>query len=214
MGAFAMTLHAHYSFGFRYAITYLLITLLFAFLIEQIGVSTGWPFGTHIFNSNLGLKISDVPVVIPFLWVMLIHPILVASRRVTEHWTFIYGGAIMMSWHLFLDPQLAIAHRVKWIFNGGHIPFEKELPISLPAGWLFSGMLLVAILNVVLPKERRKRGAEFFAVDIFLFWTLISALAVSIFFLKRPDIAIYSGAIYITILAPYFFSRWLGKPET
>ena len=150
-GALAMTLHAHYSFGLRYTVTYLLTTLLFAFLIEQIGVSTGWPFGTHVFDTTLGVKIYDVPLVIPFLWVMLAHPILVAARRVTENWAFIYGGAIMMAWHFFLDPQLAIAHGVKWTFTGSHIPFEKELPISLPAGWLFTGMLLVAILNVALP---------------------------------------------------------------
>jgi uncharacterized membrane protein len=212
MGALAMTLHAHYSFGFRYAFTYLAITLLFAFVVEQIGVSTGWPFGDHIFDPSLGLKLYDVPLVIPFLWVMLAHPILVAARRVTQHWVFLYGGAIMMSWHLFLDPQLAIAHRVRWTFNGGHVPFEKELPISLPAGWLFAGMLLVAILNVALPKERRKQGAEFVAVDIFFFWTLLSGIVANIFFYDRLDIAIFAGAVYIFMLAPYFFSRWLGKP--
>jgi uncharacterized membrane protein len=213
MGALAMTLHAHYSFGFRYAIAYLAITLLFAFVAEQVGVSTGWPFGDHVFSSSLGLKIYDVPLVIPFLWVMLAQPILVAARRVTQHWAFIYGGAILMSWHLFLDPQLASAHRISWTFSGGHIPFEKELPLSLPAGWLFTGMLLVAILNVALPKERRKQGAEFVAVDIFLFWTLVSGVAANIFFYDRPEIAIFAGTFYIFVLSPYLFSRWLGGPE-
>jgi len=212
VGALAMLLHAYYSFGLRYASTYLVATFLFAILIEQIGVSTGWPFGDHSFDPSLGIKIYDVPLVIPFLWLMLAHPILVAARRVTQHWAFIYGGAIMMAWHLFLDPQMSIAHRVTWIFTGGHVPFENELPLSNPAGWLFTGMLLIAILHFALPKERRKHGAEFVAVDIFLGWTLLLGVVDNVFFFNRPKIALFAGAMYLVILAPYFFSRWLGKP--
>lgn len=211
-GALAMLLHAYYSFGLRYASTYLLVTLIFALLIEQIGVSTGWPFGNHSFESSLGAYIYKVPLVIPFLWLMLAHPILVAARRVTQHWAFIYGGAIMMAWHLFIDPQMALAHRITWTFTGSHVPFENELPISNPAGWLFTGMLLIAILHLVLPKERRKKGAEFIAVDIFLGWTLLSGLINNVFFFNRPKIAVFAGVIYALVLAPYFFSRWLGKP--
>lgn len=212
-GALAMLLHAYYSFGLRYASIYLVVTILFALLVEQIGVTTGWPFGDHSFDSSLGARIYNVPLVIPFLWLMLGHPILVAARRVTQQWAFIYGGAIMMAWHLFLDPQMATTKRVTWIFTGSHVPFESQLPISNPAGWLFAGMLLIAILHFVLPKERRKQGAEFVVVDIFLGWTLLAGVVDNVFFFKHPEIALFAGAIYLLILAPYFFSRWLGKPE-
>ena len=211
-GALVMILHAIYSFGWRYAVTYLAVTLLFAAIVEKIGVKTGWPFGEHTFNSSLGVKIYGVPVVIPFVWVMLAHPILVAARRVTKNWTFIYGGAVVMAWHLFLDPQFATSHRVKWTFTGAHVPSEKELPISNPVGWLFTGMLLIAVLHLILPKERRKHGAEFAIVDIFLAWTLLAGLADYLFFFHRPATAMFAGLIYSIILAPYFFSRWLGQP--
>lgn len=212
-GALAMLLHANFSFGFRYAFTYLVLTSIFAMLIEQIGVRTGWPFGDHVFDPSLGAKIYDVPFVILVAWVMIAHPILIASRRVTQHWIFLYGGAIMMAWHLFIDPQMSLAHRVTWNFSGSHVPFEKELPFSNPAGWLFAGMLLIAILHFALPKERRKQGAEFVAVDIFLGWTLLSGVIDNTFFFKRPEIGIFAGAIFALVLAPYFLSRWLGKPE-
>lgn len=211
-GMTAMLLHAFYSFGWRYTITYLGATLIFAFLIEEIGVKTSWPFGEHTFDSSLGAKIYDVPLVILSVWLMLAHPILVAARRVTRHWVFLYGGAILMAWHLFIDPQLAIAHRVKWIFTGAHVPFENELPLSNLAGWLFTGMLLVAILHYVLPRDRRKKGAEFAAVDVFLGWILVAGVFENVFFAHRPGIAIFAGTIYAVALAPYFFSRWLGRP--
>ena len=212
-GMMAMLLHAFYSFGWRYTITYIGTTFIFAFLIEEIGVKTSWPFGSHTFDPSLGAKIYNVPLVILFLWLMLTHPILVAARRVTQHWTFLYGGTIVMAWHLFIDPQLATAHRVKWVFTGTHVPFENELPISNPAGWLFAGMLLVAILHYVLPRERRKRGAEFAAVDVFLGWILVSGVFDNVFFFHRPGIAILAGTLYTVVLAPYFFSRWLGRPD-
>jgi len=212
-GALAMLLHAYFSFGLRYALTYFALTIVFATVIEQIGVRTGWPFGDHSFDPSLGAKIYSVPLVIPFLWVMLAHPILIASRRVTEHWAFIYGGAIMMAWHLFVDPQMSFAHGVTWTFTGGHVPFESEIPLSNPAGWLFTGMVLIAILHFTLPKERRKQGAEFVAVDIFLGWTVLSGIVDNVFFFKHPEIALFAGSIYVLVLAPYFFSRWLGKPE-
>lgn len=119
----------------------------------------------------------------------------------------------MMAWHLFIDPEMSNAHRITWTFTGSHVPFENELPISNPAGWLFAGMLLIAILHFALPKERRKQGAEFVAVDIFLGWTLLSGVVDNAFFFQRPEIAIFAGAIYALVLAPYFFSRWLGRPE-
>ena len=211
-GATTMVLHAIYSFGWRYAITYVGVTLLFAGVVEQIGVQTGWPFGDHTFDSSLGVRIYSVPLVIPFAWVMLAHPILVAARRVTRNWTFIYGGAVMMAWHLFIDPQLATAHRVRWTVTASHVPFEKDLPLSNPTGWLFAGMLLFAILHLVLPKERRKHGAEFATVDIFLTWTLVAGLVDYLFFFHRPETAVFAGLAYTIILAPYFFSRWLGQP--
>ena len=211
-GAMAMILHAFYSFGWRYAITYIGVTLLFAFIVEEIGVATSWPFGDHSFDASLGIKVYDVPLVIAFAWLMLAHPILVVARRVTQHWAFIYGGVIMMAWHLFIDPQLASTHRVIWIFTDSHVPFERQLPISNPAGWLFVGMVFIATLHLLLPKERRKQGAEFAAVDVFLGWTLLAGVIDNIFFYHRPSIAVFAGVIYLAALSPYIFSRWLGQP--
>ena len=57
-----------------------------------------------------------------------------------------------------------------------------------------------------------KSPYEFVAIDIFLGWTLLAGVFDNVFFFNRPKIALFAGAIYAVILAPYFFSRWLGKP--
>ena len=90
-GAGAMLLHALLAYGTRYAITYFLFTFIFALTIEHIGLMTQWPFGNYSYSGNLGLKIFEVPLVVPFAWIMMAHPVLTAARRIAGNWVFLYG---------------------------------------------------------------------------------------------------------------------------
>jgi uncharacterized membrane protein len=211
-GALSMLVHAYYAYGFRYLLTYFSITFVFSVIVEQIGVQTGWPFGTYSYDQSLGPQLFNVPFVVPFAWIMMTHPVLVAARRVTQDWTFLYGGALLMAWDLFLDPQMVIAGRWTWEFTGAHVPFQPEIPLSNAAGWLFIGMGLIAILNLVLPRERRKESADSAAVDIFLTWTLFAGIVGNLFFFGRPGIAAFAGVIYFVIFSAYIFARWFGRP--
>lgn len=211
-GAGAMLLHALLAYGPRYAFTYLGITFSFALAIEHIGVTTTWPFGEYTYSPDLGLQIFSVPLVVPFAWIMMTHPALVISRRVAGHWVFLYGGVVMAAWDLFLDPLMVSSGRWTWVVSGPHVPFQPEIPLSNTFGWLLSGMVVIALLHFVLTRERRKIGASFLAVDIFLAWTLFSGVVGNLFFFSRPGIALFAGAIFAAVLAPYFFTRWLGRP--
>jgi uncharacterized membrane protein len=211
-GAGAMALHALLAFGARYAFTYLGIALSFGFLIELIGLKTGWPFGTYEYDPTLGPQLFDVPLVVPFAWAMIAHPILCAARRVAGNWVFLYGGFGLMAYDLFLDPQMVTAGRWKWEVTGSHVPFTPEVPLSNAFGWLLSGMALIAILHLVLPRDRRKVSASFITIDIFLIWTWFAGVVSNLFFFDRPGIAFIFGLTFGVVLAPYIFSRWLGRP--
>jgi putative membrane protein len=211
-GAGAMALHALLAFGARYAFTYLGIALSFGFLIELMGLKTGWPFGTYKYDPSLGPQLFDVPLVVPFAWAMIAHPILCAARRVAGNWIFLYGGFGLMAYDLFLDPQMVTAGRWTWEVTGSHVPFTPEVPLSNAFGWLLSGMALIAILHLALPRDRRKVSASFITIDIFLIWTWFAGVVSNLFFFDRPGIAFIFGLTFGAILAPYIFSRWLGRP--
>jgi putative membrane protein len=211
-GAGAIALHALLAFGARYAFTYLGIALSFGFLIELIGLKTGWPFGTYEYDPTLGPQLFDVPLVVPFAWAMIAHPILCAARRVAGNWVFLYGGFGLMAYDLFLDPQMVTAGRWTWEVTGSHVPFTPEVPLSNAFGWLLSGMALIAILHLALPRDRRKVSASFITIDIFLIWTWFAGVVSNLFFFDRPGIAFIFGLTFGAILAPYIFSRWLGRP--
>ncbi len=212
-GALAMVIHGHLSYGAKYSTRYLPITALFGLGVEVLGVHTGWPFGTYQYDSSLGAQLFGVPLVVPFAWVMMVHPALVAARRVSGHWVFAYGGALLAAWDLFLDPQMVAAGRWKWEVTGAHVPFTPDIPMSNPFGWLFAGLLIIGLLNKVLPRERRKNAASLAAVDALLLWTLFAGFVGNIFFFDRPGLAFFASAIMGVLLTPYFFSSWLGNKD-
>jgi len=211
-GAAAMLLHAMLTYGARYALTYFGVTLFFGFFIELLGVYTGWPFGIYSYDASLGPQLISVPLVVPFAWAMIAHPVLCVSRRVAGSWVFLYGGFGLMAYDLFLDPQMVAAGRWKWEVSGSHVPFTPEVPLSNAFGWLLSGIALMAFLHLVLPRDRRKQSASYTAVDIFLAWSWFAGVVSNLFFFGRPGIAFLGGFVYGIFLIPFFFSRWLGRP--
>ncbi|MFM1909528.1 MAG: hypothetical protein RLZZ545_226 [Actinomycetota bacterium] len=211
--ALAMVLHGHFSYGFKYSSRYLPITYAFGLGVEALGVHTGWPFGVYEYDASLGPQLFGVPLVVPCAWVMMVHPCLCAARRIAGNWVFLYGGALLMAWDLFLDPQMVAAGRWTWEVTGAHAPFTPDIPLSNPFGWLLAGVFISGLLNRVLPRERRKEGASLRAVDALLLWTLFGGVVGNLFFFDRPGLAIFAGVIMGSLLTPYFFSSWLGSKE-
>jgi len=213
VGALAMVIHGHLSYGAKYSTRYLPITALFGLGIEVLGVHTGWPFGVYEYDPSLGAQLFGVPLVVPFAWVMMVHPALIAARRITNTWVFLYGGALLAAWDLFLDPQMVAAGRWKWEVTGSHVPFTPDIPLSNPFGWLLAGIIIIALLHKVLPRERRKESASLVAVDVLLLWTLFGGFVGNLFFFDRPGLALFGTFIMGSLLTPYFFSSWLGNKD-
>jgi putative membrane protein len=118
-----------------------------------------------------------------------------------------------MVWDLFLDPQMVAAGRWSWDVVGPHVPFQPEIPLSNTAGWLFAGMGLMALLNLILPKERRKSGINSTVPDLFLAWTLFSGVIGNLFFFDRAGVALIGGIAFVIWAAPYLFVISFGKPD-
>jgi len=212
-GAVLMLAHSLLSYGFRYFVTFASVTFVFALLVEIIGSKTGWPFGSYVYDDSLGIKIAGVPVLVPFAWIMMAHPVLIAARKTIPSWAFLYGGAGLMVWDLFLDPQMVAAGRWSWDVVGPHVPFQPEIPLSNSAGWLFAGMGLMALLNLILPKERRKAGVNSTIPDLFLAWTIFSGVVGNLFFFDRIGVALVGGLAFAIWIAPYLFVISFGKPD-
>jgi putative membrane protein len=213
VGALFAFTDAIINFGSRFSYLLCSITLVFAFLIEAAGQATSWPFGEYEYSATLGPQVLKVPLIVPLAWLMMSYPVLLVARKTMHNWVFIYGGFGLMAWDLFLDPQMVAANRWTWNFKGAGIPLESNIPLSNAVGWLFSGMILMAILNKVLPKERRKKAERTKHVDIFLIWTLFAGVVGNIFFFQQPKVAIIGGFAFAIFLWPFLYKTILGIPE-
>jgi uncharacterized membrane protein len=152
--------------------------------------------------------------VVPFAWVMMAHPLLIAARKVTKNWVFLYGGIGLMAWDLFLDPQMVLAGRWEWSFTGAHVPFQPMIPLSNLFGWLLTGMGLMAILNLILKHDRRRTGTSTAVPDFFLIWTWFGGVVGNLFFFDQPGIALIGGIAFGLYLIPYLFMLRFGPPDT
>ena len=211
-GAIAMVAHALFSYGLSYAARYLAVAFVFALAIEQIGVRTGWPFGTYRYSPELGYQVFGVPLVVPFAWVMMAYPILLISRRLSKHWSFLVGGYGLMAWDLFLDPQMVSAGKWTWQDITSHVPFQPEIPLANAFGWLLSGIALISLLNLVLPKDRRAHASRSIP-ELFVAWTWVSGIIINIFFFDRPGVAFVAGSALGALLLWYYLSIRYGRRD-
>ena len=207
-----MLLHALFAYRAKFAVRFFLITFFYALVVEQIGVRTGWPFGSYEYSGSLGYQIFGVPLVVPFAWMMMAHPIFLAARRVAPHWVFLVGGYGLMAWDLFLDPQMVSAGRWTFEITGRTIPFQPEIPLSNAFGWLLTGMGLMAILNAVLRVDRRKISTSTAVPDFFLIWTWFAGVVGNLFFFDRTGVAFIGGIVFGLFLLPYIFLLRFGPP--
>lgn len=211
-GAAAMLAHALFSYGLTYAARYFAITFFFALAIEQIGMRTGWPFGNYEYSVDLGYQIYGVPLVVPFAWLMMAYPIFLMARRLSRHWSFLVGGYGLMAWDLFLDPQMVSAGRWSWEVSGSHVPFQPEIPLSNAFGWLLSGIALMALLNLALPRDRRAHASRSIP-EIFVAWTWVSGMIANLFFFDRPGIAFFAGIAMGLIVIWHFLALRYGRND-
>lgn len=213
LASFTMLVHSYLSYGAKYASLYFIITFTFALAVEQLGSRSGLPFGDYTYSHTLGYAIAGVPVVVPFAWIMMAHPILIVARKLSTSWIFLIGGLGLMAWDLFLDPQMVSAGRWSWKIVGPQVPLEPAIPLTNTLGWLLSGMALMAILHRALPKERRKVGASVAAVELYLAWVAFAGIVGNLFFFHTPGVALIGGLPFLLLLVPYYFEAHLGRPD-
>lgn len=118
-----------------------------AWLVEFIGSSTGFPFGTYDYTERLQPQLAGVPLLIPFAWLMMlpcawaVAAAVVGTRR---RWLFAWVTALAFTaWDLFLDPQMTSWGMWEWVHPVGYfgIPWVNFL------GWILSSFLMTLIVR-------------------------------------------------------------------
>lgn len=139
----------------RDVVLFYVVTLVISNLFENVGVLTGFPFGSYYYTDALGPKLFQVPVLVGASyvgaayasWVMALI-VLRQWRRPLNGWSVLvvpaFAAVFMVMWDLTFDPNSSTA-REWWIWGDGGAYFG--VPITNFLGWyltVFTFMLVFA----------------------------------------------------------------------
>jgi bisanhydrobacterioruberin hydratase len=132
--------------GARRAALSLLALAVFGYVVETIGVVTGFPYGPFNYGEALGGRILNlVPYLLPISYAPLVIGAVAASWRFgSQHRVlWILRSALLLSlMDGVLDPGAASLGFWVWREGGAYY----GVPLSNYAGWLLSGTLAAALL--------------------------------------------------------------------
>ena len=117
------------------------------YLIELLGSTTGFPFGTYDYTSALTPQVAGVPLLVSFAW---------AGITLVVFGMFAGGGARWMqlammaasitAWDVFLDPQMV--GEGYWQWQSASLAF-RGIPLVNYAGWFATALINSALVMVI-----------------------------------------------------------------
>jgi putative membrane protein len=190
----ASATHALQQRGARWTGRFLLVVVGGGFLVEALGVATGFPFGSYRYGGQLGPSVLDVPVVVPLAWAMFAYPAHAVGLRLGHRVLATAWG--LASWDLFLDPQMT--HEGYWRWEDPS-PGLNGIPWTNHLAWLVVALLMAALLPA--------RRADDRVPVVLLLWTWASSVLANLAFFHRPGVALAGGLAMAVVAVPALVRR-------
>ena len=123
-------------------ILFFLFIFITAFIIEAIGVKTGRIFGIYRYETGLGPKIFETPLMIGANWALLVYCTAVIADRfpVSDFLKIIAGSAIMLAYDFMLELAAPVMHM--WSFEDNVIPWRNY------ASWFLLAVIFHSLLRL------------------------------------------------------------------
>ena len=198
--AFALTCVAHalVTRGTRRAAAVLVVTAGLGYLVEVLGVHTGFPFGSYRYSAGFGPQWLAVPLIIALAWTMLCWPAALVARRLVAGPVarVLLGAWATAAGDLFLDPQMVSTGVWTWAHPDPHLPGTPGVPLSNYAGWLLVALVLSALVQVTMGD-----GDDTLGVGLYVWSWLAWTMALSVFLGLRAA-ALWGAVAMGTVAVP------------
>ncbi len=205
--AAASVAHAAVTRGAGTAVGLLLVTAVPGYLVEVLGVHTGFPFGSYSYSARLGPRWLGVPPLIGLAWTMLAWPAALAARRLVPGPVarVIVGAWALAAADVFLDPQLVAAGGWRWHTPAPHLPGVPGVPLTNFAGWLLVALLLSAAVQA-LAGDGDGDSDDTVPIALYL-WLYVGWVVALAAFLDLAAAAAW-GALAMGLVAVPLGARW------
>ncbi len=141
--------------------------LVLSWLAEFVGSHTGFTFGRYSYTRRLQPQLGQVPVLIPFAWLMMLPPAWAIGGAIAGAYqglAFILASSLAFTaWDLFLDPQM-VAWGM-WVWQDSERKRGRRrsgyfgIPWSNYVGWAGVSALITWAWSVLMPQETMPREA-------------------------------------------------------
>ncbi len=176
--------HAAMTYGPRRALALFVICIVITFAMENIGASTGFPFGSYHFEVDAGLpSVGRIPIIVGPLWFgagyfsWAVASILLdgADRLLDRPFNVvalpIVAAFVMTQWDLVMDAPNSTIAKV-WIWHQGGGVFG--VPLSNYFGWLLTSWLFFQAFAFYLrrstgPAQQAQSSIKLRAVGILFY---------------------------------------------
>ena len=132
------------------------LTAIAGFLVEVMGVNTGFPFGNYQYGSVLGIKMMETPLMIGVNWLILIY----GANSISSHFRIksaaarvILASCLMVILDFIIEP--VAVHYSFWTWEASTIPLSNYIAwfvvsIFISAAWNLSKVTLNTNIGVLV----------------------------------------------------------------
>jgi putative membrane protein len=162
---FAM-IHGAISYRFHRILAYAAISLTVGYIMEALGVRTGFPFGHYSFTDGMGPKLFLVPILMGpaylgmgyIAWTLARVILTSASAdRLTGPWVItlpLAASFVMVAWDFSIDPALStVGHYWTWLHGGAYF----GVPVSNFLGWYLTNYLIYQLFAFYLRRPSARQ---------------------------------------------------------
>lgn len=167
----------------RETIRFLLFALsiyIFTFSIEYIGVNTGKIFGPYTYETTLGIKFGETPILIGINWIIvfiglskLVQGINSAAGRI------LLTGFSMVLFDFVMEQVAPLMHM--WQFNNNSVPMRNYI------AWFFCGVFLQFIKEVLKIRFHSKISELIILLQFIFFFAIYVIHYIKILFYDLPE---------------------------
>ncbi len=127
--------------------------IVLAYLVETLGVNSGFPFGIYTYTNNLLPQLpGNVPLPVMFAWVLVVFGSYSLLLRNRGRWRLIIAALLATLLDLAIEPVAAsVVHYWEWsapgVLNYYGVPFANFV------AWFVVALLLLLLLDRLVSKQ-------------------------------------------------------------